>query len=343
MEGVTHPAFRALVARRPGVGVVCTEFVRIASTGIGTAFLRRQVVRAPGVALSVQVMGNHLEHLADATEIVSRAGADIVDLNVGCPAPRAVRKGVGSALLKDPDLLGRVVSSMRARTSGCLSAKMRAGFEQAHGAVSLAQVIEQAGADFICVHPRRRADFYRGVADWRIVAAIKQAVRIPVVGNGDVWYAADAVRMREQTGCDGVMIGRGALRNPWIFEQLAALMARRPAPTPSGDDLLGHVDELCRTLLASHPRGALGMIKEQIRYLGRSVDDRRALMRRALRAPSLDELRKTLEQSLAGLPAELLDLAAEGGRLERSGGTEASPAGVTRGRPGGSISEVDEL
>src|SRR5262245_8486938 len=116
MEGVTHPAFRELIARRPGVGVVCTEFVRIAATGLGAKDLRTHVVRAPGAAISVQVMGKHLEHKAEATEIVAGVGADLVDLNVGCPAPRVVRKGVGSAMLRDPELLARVVSAMRART-----------------------------------------------------------------------------------------------------------------------------------------------------------------------------------------------------------------------------------
>src|SRR5690606_26877970 len=136
------------------------------------------------------------------------------------------------------------VSCMRARTPGCLSAKIRAGFDDSAGAVAIARVIEDAGADFIVVHPRRRADFYQGVADWRIIGAIKERLRIPVIGNGDVWYAADALRMRAETGCDGVMIGRGALRNPWIFEQIDALSGGRPPPRPSGDDVLGHFDAL---------------------------------------------------------------------------------------------------
>jgi tRNA-dihydrouridine synthase B len=319
MEGVTHPAFRALIARRAGVGVVCTEFVRIASTGIGERHLREQVVRAPGAKLSVQVMGNHLEHMAEATAVVASAGADIVDLNVGCPAPRVVRKGVGSAMLKDPELLRQVVTRMRERTRGCLSAKIRAGFDDSTGAVSIARLIEDAGADFIVVHPRRRADFYQGVADWRIIRAIKQAVRIPVVGNGDVWYAADALRMRRETGCDGVMIGRGALRNPWIFAQIDALVHGRRAPQPSGDDVLGHYDELGQVLRETHAKSTLGMLKEQVRYLARVVPDGAELMRAALRATTPEEMRSVLSARLSGETADALDLAALGGRLEHSG------------------------
>lgn len=325
MEGITHPAFRALIAARPGVGVVCTEFVRIAASGLSARFLEQQVVRAPGAALSVQVMGNHLEHMAEATHVVSRAGADIVDLNVGCPAPRVVRKGVGAALLKDLDLLERVVRAMREQTSGCLSAKIRAGFDDSVGAVAIARRIEAAGADFITVHPRRRADFYQGVADWRIIGAIKAAVAIPVIGNGDIWYAADALRMRAETRCDGVMIGRGALRNPWIFEQIRALERGEPAPHPSGDDLLAHYDALAEMLSRAAFRARLGMLKEQVRYLLRVVPDGATLARAALRAETLEALRAVLDARFRGEPPASLDLAAGGGALERSGTVQVSP------------------
>jgi nifR3 family TIM-barrel protein len=299
--------------------VVCTEFVRISSTGLGKRFLEGQVVRSPGAALSVQVMGNHLRHLAEATEIVAEAGADIVDLNVGCPAPRAVRKGVGSAMLDNPCLLSEVVSVMRSSTSGWLSAKMRAGLDDAGGAVDIARRIEDAGADFLTVHPRRRVDFYQGVADWRIIAAIKRAVSIPVIGNGDVWYAADALRMRRETGCDGVMIGRGALRNPWIFEQIDSLERGVTPRRPVARDVLAHVDALCHVLEGSHPRRMLGMLKEQVRYLGRAVDDGQQLLRQALRAPGVEELRAILAAGLNQLSDEAIDLDANRGRLERSG------------------------
>lgn len=320
MEGVTHPAFRALIARRPGVGVVCTEFVRIAAVPVGDRYLRKQVVRAPGAALSVQVMGNDKRHLAEATGIVASAGADIVDLNVGCPAPRAVRKGVGAALLKEPKLLGEVVTAMRAQTQGCLSAKMRAGYDDAGGAVEVARIIEGSGADLIAVHPRRRVDYYQGVADWRIIAAIKKAVSIPVIGNGDVWYAADAQRMKDQTGCDGVMIGRGAMRNPWIFSQIESLRRGEKPVVPSGEDLLRHFDDLVELLNISYPKGILGMLKEQTRYFGRAMPNGTDFMRSALRAQTIQALRDVLERRVSQLGPAGLDLKAHGGTYERSGG-----------------------
>ncbi|HVZ31341.1 MAG TPA: tRNA-dihydrouridine synthase family protein, partial [Polyangiaceae bacterium] len=209
---------------------------------------------------------------------------------------------------------------MRAKTRGCLSAKMRAGFEDAAGAVSIARRIEAAGAVLLTVHPRRRVDFFDGVADWRIIAEIKAAVAIPVIGNGDVWYAADALRMLRETGCDGVMIGRGALRNPWIFSQIDALVHERTPVAPSGDDLLQHVAELERLCVRRSGEPSLGMLKEQARYLTRTLPDGGALLRAALRATSSSELWAVLTERLSGLPAAALDLGALGGTLERSGG-----------------------
>jgi tRNA-dihydrouridine synthase B len=309
---------------------VCTEFVRISGTGLGREMLQKQVVKAKGTALSVQVMGNHLEHMAEAADIVAAAGADIVDLNVGCPAPRVVRKGVGSAMLDNPQLLSLVVKAMRERVPGWLSAKIRAGFHDSGGAVENARLIEAAGADFIAVHPRRQVDFYGGVADWRIIAAIKAAVSIPVIGNGDVWYAADALRMRRETGCDGVMIGRGALRNPWIFEQIDALVRGVPAPRPSGADVLEHYAALERMLNETHAKSCVGMLKEQVRYLARVVPDGATLMKAALRAQTAGEMRSILAARLSSAPPESLDLAAEGGTLERSGCAASTPAASSR-------------
>jgi tRNA-dihydrouridine synthase B len=318
MEGVTHPPFRAMIAARPGVGVVCTEFVRIVESGLGEKFLKQQVVRAEGAALSVQVMGNHLEHMAEATSIVATSGADLVDLNVGCPQPRVVRKGVGSAMLRDPDLLRRVVGAMRAGTRGWLSAKMRAGFDDADGAVGIARLLQEAGADLITVHPRRQVDFLGGVSDWRIISAIKAAVHVPVIGNGDVWYATDALRMRRETGCDGVMIGRGALRNPWIFAQIQALIDGAPPPCPSGTDVLAHFDALRSTFTSDQWVNPLGMLKEHVRYLSRIVPDSADLAKRALRSTTIDAMRVVLAERLAGEPATAIDLGPEGA-LERSG------------------------
>lgn len=317
MEGVTHPPLRELMAARGGVGVVCTEFVRVTAQPLGKKALAKHVVRPSQGALSVQVMGKDIEQMAEATRLVSDAGADIVDINLGCPAPRVVRKGVGSAMLKDRRLLAAVVSAMRAATTLPLSAKIRAGFDDSDGVLEIARIVQDSGVDFITVHPRRRADFYQGVADWRIVALLSSELRVPVVGNGDVWYARDALRLEKETGCAAIMMGRPALRNPWIFRQLADLRAGQRPEHPDGKDVVDYVQQLNR-LLETHfaSRNRLGLLKEQVRYLLRATDPALELAREALRTTTLDELLSFMDRKLATLDKSELDLQAESGRFE---------------------------
>jgi tRNA-dihydrouridine synthase B len=313
MEGVTNAAVREVLASYGPVGLVCTEFVRISGEQISRPYLRRQVEKAPGVPLSVQVMGNDPELMAEAGAVVAQAGADVVDLNLGCPTNTAVRKGVGAALLKDPEKLGTLLRTMRGSVPGLLSAKLRAGFDTSDSALSNARLVEDAGLDFITVHPRRRVDHYQGVADWRIIALIRRELRIPVVGNGDIWYAESALRMFEQTGCDAVMLGRPALRNPWIFRQVSELMAGREPYRPSGADVARHLKRIfeglgARSRDAQH--SPIGPLKEQLGYLCRAVPDSVAMLRGLLRQPTPSLLLEAVEEAFSPLPAERLDLGA---------------------------------
>ena len=334
MEGVSHPAFRQLMATRGGLDLVCTEFVRISPAPLSPRVLAGSVVTASGpdgdLPLSVQVMGNDAIKMAEAAAHVSAAGAAVVDVNMGCPMPRVVRKGVGAAMLKDPALLVDVLGRMREAVPGLLSAKIRAGFDDAQHVLHIASLVQESGADFIAVHPRRRCDFYEGVADWRIIGALSSELRIPVIGNGDVWYASDALRMERETGCDAVMIGRPAMRNPWIFEQIADLRAGRSPRSPRGEDLfawLVHVREVYAATFDDRSargrrrrHGWLGKLKELVRWFGRAVHDDGAFRNEALRAQSVDALMEIAERHLALLPPERLDLQSDGPwRLERSG------------------------
>ena len=294
-----------------GVGVVCTEFIRISSEVIRPEFLRNQVVKNKHSALSVQLMGRGSDWMADAAQVLDEAGADVVDINMGCPTRRAVRGGVGSAMLKDPVLLEDVLSSMREKVSGTLSAKIRAGFDNPDQVVTIAQTVERSGADFIVVHPRCRSDHYKGIADWRIVKHLKENLEIPVIGNGDCWYAGDALRLEAMTGCDGVMIGRPVLRNPWIFRQLQDLRQGLEAFRPSGQDLFEFFEGIARGYQAYLPEiRVLGKLKEFSRYLTSSLGDDKSLTKLALRSQSFDELLTNLETGLASLPAEAFDLGA---------------------------------
>lgn len=323
MEGVSHPAFRAMMAERGGLDIVCTEFVRVSRGPLSAVALRREVVKVEGVPLSVQVMGNDADKMAEAAAVVSEAGADVVDVNLGCPMPRVVRKGVGAAMLKDPKLLFEVLSSMRKATPGLLSAKIRAGFDDAANVVAIARTVQDAGVDFIAVHPRRRCDFYTGVADWRIIRVLREELAIPVVGNGDVWYAADALRMEQETGCEAVMIGRPSIRNPWIFEQIADLRAGRVPFAPGGDDVLAHIADVRHRYAEAYgdpERAIRGKLKETVKYLLRGVPGSEAWDREALRCETVDAMFAVLEARLSGVPASALDLDAHGAhRLESSG------------------------
>ncbi|MEM9072787.1 MAG: tRNA-dihydrouridine synthase family protein [Myxococcota bacterium] len=326
MEGVTHPTFRRLIAEHGGLGLLCTEFVRVSRAPISPKGLRAAVVKAPGLPLSVQVMGNDADKMADAAGHVAAAGADVVDVNLGCPMPRVVRKGVGAAMLKDPVLLDNVLRAMREQTPVRFSAKIRAGFDDSDNVLRIADVVRGAGVDFLSVHPRRRCDFYEGVADWRIVRRLKEHLDIPVVGNGDVWYACDALRMEEETGCDAVMIGRPALRNPWIFRQIRELRAGQEPFRPCGDDVLAWLERV-RSAFDEELGRTVGKLKEMLRYLARALDDGGEFRRKVLRLPDSDAILSFSRKTLQGLPPERLDLDAYGLlALETSGSASKEAA-----------------
>jgi nifR3 family TIM-barrel protein len=327
MEGVTSEPTRGLIASYGPVGLVCTEFVRVAGDKVSRRHLERQVRKPDGVALSVQIMGNDAVLMAEAGSVVAAAGADVVDVNLGCPSKMAARKGVGAALLRDPAALRARLTTMSDAVPGLFSAKLRAGFDSSDLALENARVVESAGADFLTVHPRRRVDLYRGVADWRIVALLRRELSIPVVGNGDVWYAADALRMLSETGCDAVMIGRPALRNPWIFRQIGELSAGREPFAPSGHDVFCHLAELHRRLVASFdgpPERLVGPLKEHLGFVCRALPPGNDLSRRLLRLGTASLLLEAAEEAFTPLPPEALDLDAFGRHaLEQSGSTRS--------------------
>ncbi|HEX2875957.1 MAG TPA: tRNA-dihydrouridine synthase family protein [Polyangiaceae bacterium] len=310
MEGVTNAAVREVLASYGPVGLVCTEFVRISGEKISRQYLERQVEKLPHVPLSVQVMGNDPELMAEAGAVVAEAGADVVDLNLGCPTSTAARKGVGAALLAQPALLEQLLSTMRRSVPGRLTAKLRAGFETTDESLVNAHLVEDCGLDFIAVHPRRRVDHYRGNADWRIIERIRRALRIPVVGNGDIWYAESALRMFEQTNCDAVMLGRPALRNPWIFRQISELLAGREVFRPAGTDIARHLQRLADSLVRRWKHAAttpVGPLKEQLNYLFRAVPDQWLAKRALLQKPTLPLLLEAATEAFERIPAEALD------------------------------------
>ena len=268
LAGITDKSMRSLCAEQ-GASLVYTEMV----SGKGLWYGDRKT----GTLLSIgehegpvafQLFGSEPEIMAFAAKELRDRDNVLIDLNVGCPVPKIVKNGEGSALLKKPDVLFDVVSAMVKEAGKPVTAKIRMGFARGENlAVETAKALEAAGAAAVTVHGRTREQYYEGKADWQVIADVKKAVKIPVIGNGDVNTGRDAVDMLDQTGCDGVMIARGALGNPWIFIDAIALwkgdtMPPEPTKEERVNMLLRHLD------LVADDKGDRIAVREMRKHVG---------------------------------------------------------------------------
>lgn len=219
MAGVTNPAFRR-IAKELGIGLVCTEMVSDKGLGHNNARTRSMLKIEPDEhPVSLQLFGSDVESMVAAAMVIDReTEADIIDINMGCPVPKVIKSDAGSKLMKDPQKAFEIVRSIVASVRKPVTAKIRSGWDHDDiNAVAFARGLEEAGISAIAVHARTRTQMYSGKADWTIIKAVKEAVSIPVIGNGDIACPEDAARMLRETGCDAVMIGRGVLGNPWLI------------------------------------------------------------------------------------------------------------------------------
>jgi len=307
MAGVTDRDFRLIVRRIGGVGMVAMEFLSskllVAGDERITGLMHFEDEERP---LAIQVYGGDAATIAEAARIVEETGADVVDVNMGCPANKVLKGCAGAALMGDLDLARRIVRDVVRAVSIPVTVKFRTGLdERRRNHLELGRICQGEGAAAVAVHGRTARQMFRGEADWSEIARLKEAVAIPVIGNGDVRTADDAAAMLRRTGCDGVMIGRGATRNPWIFRQIAARLSGGRVPEPTLADrrelVLGHF----RAVVARESDvRALHKLRGFTNWYSHGLPDGQALRRRIQSLPDPAAFFAAWEEHFAGLELE---------------------------------------
>jgi len=237
MSGKTNLPFR-LIVKKMGAGLVITEMISAVGLSRGQAKTHAYLDSHPAERpVAAQLFGSEPDVMAVSARIVGEKVMDIIDINMGCPVKKVIKTGSGAVLMRNPKKVAKIITAVRQSTSLPLTVKIRAGWspEEAN-ALEIARIIEDSGADGISIHPRFASQGFSGKAEWTLIARIKKALKIPVIGNGDITEPSLALKMRSETSCDGVMIGRAALTNPWIFKQILEMEEKGAFDNPDLDD-----------------------------------------------------------------------------------------------------------
>ncbi len=297
MAGITDTVFRRFIRRLGGCGLIMTEFA--SSEGMLRQNLKSQrflYYTEEERPIAAQIFGADAARLAEAARMIEDLGFDIVDLNLGCPAKKVVKCG-GSGLLRDLPQLGEILRAIRAAVTIPFTIKIRAGWSAEEiVAVEVARLAEDAGVEAIAVHPRTRVQGFSGRANWAIIRDVKRAVRIPVIGNGDVMTPRDAEALRAETGCDAVMIGRAAATNPWIFRQMDEYFRTGAYAEPSEADRYELIRTYYRMLAEEATPGAIGKMKQFASWFTHGVRNGAELRRSVQSARDVEEVLERVDE-----------------------------------------------
>lgn len=292
MAGVTDSVFRRLIKRQGGCGLVMTEFTSAAGLSYHSKRgLRMLYYHEEERPITAQLFGSDPIRLAEGARLVQDLGFDAIDLNLGCPASKVVKSCGGSALLRDLPLLENLFRVIRTAVNIPFTIKIRAGWcEEEIVAVEVGKMAEDLGVDGITLHPRTRLQGYAGRADWSLIQQLKENVKIPVIGNGDILTVNDALCMRQQTGCDGIMIGRGALKNPWIFRQIHPGDQGENIFQPGTMDKYQLIKDYFTLLFEEATPGAIGKMKQFASWFTHAIPFGAALRKRIYTSQSTQQV-----------------------------------------------------
>jgi nifR3 family TIM-barrel protein len=308
MEGITNHVYRSLAVQYSEMDVVCTEFVRLSGDKFSPKQVRDHMEFYPQVTLSVQLMGENPRLFAPTINYFQEMGVHVFDLNLGCPSTKVNRKGCGAAMLENTQLLLEVVKAMRQQITGLFSCKMRAGWKTPSRAIEIAQMLEQEGVDFLTIHPRTKAQMYTGNANWDLIAQVKENIRIPLIGNGDIFSPKDAKAMIEHTQCDGVMMGRGVLRDPFLIRKINSYLTKQSYPRIHWSKYYSFYQEYILGLqkIGMRDKTVLGKTKEHMsyfcRFFAQETSSSEEHWHKIRRLQQLEDLTKYLHQMLVEYP-----------------------------------------